>query len=312
MTAACSSGTQEGNDTSQPAEPEKISYPEKPIDFIVPFAAGGGTDLNARVIEKLAEKYLGQPVVIVNKEGAGGQVGYELIAQAKPDGYTIGYLNLPGAIQIAADRETKYDPLNSYEPIIMQVLEPKLVAVRKEAPWQTMQEYIDYAKANPGKSKAANNGPGSANELAMKMFADKAQIEVTHVPYDGAGKMMAALLGGHVDIAPLGVSEFNTNAEQLRVLAVFSKERIKELKDAPTAKEQGLDLDLSARRGIVAPKGTPQEIVNFLHDNLKKMWEDPEYIQMMEQINAIPLYMNGEDFTKRIQEEQKMIDELAK
>lgn len=319
LVSACSGGSkkevkQEAKQTETKPKAEEtkqaLKYPEKPIEIIVPFAPGGGTDLNARIIEKFAEKYLGTSVAVINKEGAGGQVGYELLAGAKPDGYTIGYINLPGMVRIAVDRKTKYDPLNSYEPIIMQVLEPKLVAVRKDAQWKTLKELIDYAKKNPGKLKAANNGPGSANELVMLAFATYAGIELTHIPYDGSGKMRAALLGGHVDMAPLGVSEFMTDKEQLRPLAVFTPERVKELPDVPTAKEQGLDLDLSARRGLAAPKGTPQEIVKYLHDNLKKMWEDPEYIKMMEKAGATPLYMGPEDFKKRIQEEQKMYLEI--
>lgn len=274
-------------------------YPNRPINVIVPFNPGGGSDLNARVIALFAEKYLGQPIAIINKPGAGGEIGYTYLAKANPDGYTIGYTNLPGALQVPIERDAQYT-MDDFEPIFGQVLEPKLLAVSADSPWQTYEDLIEYAKGNPGKLVVANNGPGSHNELVVKGWTMYAGIEANHVPFDGAGPMKIAIFGGHADVMPVGISEIDA---QVRPLLQFSEERNELVPDVPTSYEMGLELDLQARRCIQAPKGTPPEIVEYLIEAFRAMYNDPDYIKEMEKSGAIPVFLEPDEVRASIDRE---------
>ena len=169
-------------------------YPKQAINLIVPYAAGAGTDTNARVIGKYAVKYLGVPVTVINKPGAAGAVGYDQLATAKPDGYTIGYTNLPNMVQVVLEGIVKFR-IEDFSPIVGQVKENKVITVAKKSPFKTIEELIKYARQNPGKLTAATNGPGSHNESVVKTFCAKAGIKVLMVPFKGDGAMKIALLG---------------------------------------------------------------------------------------------------------------------
>jgi tripartite-type tricarboxylate transporter receptor subunit TctC len=282
------------------------SYPEKAIKIIVPYKPGGGTDINARVIDKFAKKFLGVPIAIINKPGSGGAIAFTELFKAKPDGYTIGYTNLPGYIMLAMDSQVAFSA-HSYEPIAGQVYAPKFLVVKKDSEFKTVDQLIEYAKKNPTKIIAANNGPRSHNELVMLAFEMFANLELTHVPFDGSGPMKAAILGGHAHIASIAPDEFT---DYVRPLMIFAKKRFQEFPDVPTSFEKGLKLDMAARRPLQAPKGTPPECLKYLAEKFRAMFNDPEYIADMKKTGAIPDYSSPEELKEIIDNEVEFYKEF--
>lgn len=270
--------------------------PAKPYNAIVPFAAGGGTDQNMRVMAMFSEKYLGQSMAVINKGGAGGLLGYVEIANAQPDGSTLGIFAFPGAAQASlSDNEFTLDKVT---PLFVQVTEPKFVAVAHDSPFATMEELIGYARENPGKLVAANNGAGSSNEIAMVALGLWGDMEFVNLGFDGAGPMKIGVLGGHADLMPVGATEID---EQLRPLMVFGQTRHPDYPDVPTSYELGIELDVTAHRIIAAPAGTPQEIIDYLMDGFNKMNADPEYQEAMKKTGAQTAFITGEELEQVIQ-----------
>lgn len=278
-------------------------YPKQAVTLIVPYAAGAGTDNNARVIGKYAVKYLGVPVTVVNKPGAAGAVGYAQLATAKPDGYTIGYTNLPNLVQVVQEGVVKFK-LEDFTPIIGQVKENKVIAVAKKSPFKTIEELIQYAKQNPGKLTAATNGPGSHNESVVKTFCAKAGINVLMAPFKGDGAMKIALLGTEgVDFMSIAVSGFDF--AQFRPLVVFDKTRDPEMQGVPTTFEKGFNLAMSSSRVLQAPKGTSPEAIGFLEERFKKMFADPEYLEDMKRGGGGAKMLTAAEVARLIQQERE-------
>ena len=278
-------------------------YPRQAITLIVPYAAGAGTDNNARVIGKYAVKYLGVPVTVINKPGAAGAVGYAQLATAKPDGYTIGYTNLPNMVQVVLEGIVKFRT-EDFTPIIGQVKENKVITVAKKSPFKTIEELIQYAKQNPGKLTAATNGPGSHNESVVKTFCSKAGIKVLMAPFKGDGAMKIALLGTEgVDLMSIAVSGFDF--AQFRPLMVFDKIRDPDMPDVPTTFEKGFNLAMSSSRVLQAPKGTPQEAIGYLEERFKMMFADPEYLGDMKRGGGGAKMLTSAEVAKLIQQEKE-------
>lgn len=280
---------------------ENSPYPAGPISIIVPYAAGSATDVNARVIEKFAAKYLGVPVAIINKPGAGGAVGYTELANAKPDGYTIGYTNLPNMVQLALAGNVQFK-IEDFTPIIGQVKENKIIAVTTKSKFNSIDELVDYAKKNPESLIAATSGPGSHNELVLNAFAAKAGIKMILVPFKGDSAMKAALLGDHAQVMASGTSGFD--AVQFKPLMICSANRDEDMPDVPTSFEKGFNLDMAASRVIQAPKDVPAEVVAFLEEKLKLMFADPEYLEDMKKVGAKSKMLTREEVGKLIVQEK--------
>jgi tripartite-type tricarboxylate transporter receptor subunit TctC len=272
-------------------------YPEDPVELIVAYSAGGGTDTGARMLVKAASKYIPQPLVVVNKPGAGGETGFTALAKAKPDGYTIGFINPPSTVLLPVMRKTGYQ-MSDFKLIINIVLDPGVLAVRAESPYKTLDDFINAAKENPGRLTISNAGVGSDAHMSIIDFADKAGIEVNPVPFKGAAPARTAALGGHVDAVVMKVGEAKTyvQSKQARVLAVMSDKRVESFPDVPTFKEKGLNVLMAASRGIAGPKDMPDSVARYLHDKLKQTIEDPEFIQMMEKTGIGISYMGPEDY----------------
>ena len=283
------------------------SYPEKPISIIVPYAPGGSTDVNARIIEKYAPGYLGVPIAIINKPGAGGAVGYTELATSKPDGYTIGYTNLPNMVQLVLEGNVHFK-IEDFEPIAGQVKENKLIAVSMKSPFKTIEDLVEYAKANPGKLNGATSGPGSHNEMVLKSFCTKADIDMVLVPFKGDSGMKTALMGDHAQVMAIGTSGFDS--EQFRALLLFSTEKDDDFPGLPTSFDKGYDLDMASSRVLQAPKGTPQEMLTALEDKFKKMFADPDYIADMKKAGAKPKMLNRDEVAKLIQQEKGFLQNL--
>jgi tripartite-type tricarboxylate transporter receptor subunit TctC len=282
-------------------------YPTRPINLIVAFPPGGSTDIGARVIAGIAEKIIGQPIVVVNKGGAGGQVGWTELARAKPDGYTIGFLNLPATNTTILDpeRQAIFND-GSFSPIANQVLDPGVVWVAAESPFKTMKDVIDAAKTKPGTVRAATTGILSDDHLAILMVEEAnpgATFRLVHLL--GSAAQVKETLGGNIDVSFDNVGSIVTQVKggKVRVLAVMDTERSKFLPDVPTMKELGMpNVISSSTRGIAGPKGMDPAVVKKLQDVLSKAMTDPDHIKRLEDAGLAIKTMVGADYDKYYKE----------
>ena len=278
------------------------NFPRKAIQMIVAFPAGGSTDIGARIVAAAAEKEFGQPVVVVNKAGAGGQIGFTEAARARPDGYTLCFLNLPGINTITLDPERKAAfTIDSFVPVVNQVLDPGLVWVKGDSPYKTLADLIDAAKKNPGKLSACTTGILSDDHLAILMMQEATGAEFRIVHFDGGAQQITGVMGGHVDVAfdNVGGVFKRIRSGELRGLAVLDNERSKFLPDVPTAKELGFPTIISSStRGIAVQKGTPKDVIAALEKGLLKAMQNPDHVQKLEEVGLGFKPMVGAEYAK--------------
>jgi tripartite-type tricarboxylate transporter receptor subunit TctC len=258
-------------------------YPQRPITLVVPSAPGGTTDFTARLISEPLSRALGQPVVVDNKAGAAGNIGNQLVAKAKPDGHTLlvsysGYhVGNPHLFKQAG-----WDPIKDFAPVAMVTRAPQIIVVKSGLPVNTLQEFISYAKANPGKLNYASSGNGSIQHIAAALFSQLTATNITHVPYKGAGPALQDLLGGTVDMfitTPASV-QAQITAGKIKALAVTSQARLSSLPNVPTANEAGLKgFELDSWFAIYAPAGTPADVVQQLNTEIGKILKNPEIVK---------------------------------
>ncbi len=268
---------------------QAADYPSHAISLIVPFAAGGPTDVVARTLGVEMGKVLGQPVVVENKLGAGGTIAASYVANAKPDGYTFFIHHNGMATATALYTNLKYDPLTSFEYIGEVVDVPMTLLARKDFPPNTMQEFIEYAKKNGEKINLANAGPGAVSQLCGSLLQQALGVKFTTVPYQGTAPAMAALLGGQVDVLCDQTTQTipQITAKNVKFYGVTTLNRIKKLPDAPTLNEQGLkDFEVKVWHGIYAPKGTPPEATAKFNAALKAALKSPAFTEKMEALGA--------------------------
>ena len=268
-------------------------YPERPITMIVAYSAGGGTDVAARSLVPFIEANLGASITVVNRPGAGGEVGFTELSQAEPDGYTIGFLNTPNLVTIAIERETRYT-LESFAPIANVIEDPGGFQVRTESPFATLDELIVYARDNPNAVTYGTTGIGSDDHLAALTLQRQAGIEMTHVPFPGAAAVRAALLGGHITLGVFNMGEAVTYAEEglVRPLGQMAEERWQGMPEVPTFRELGYDIVQGSNRGIGAPAGVPDEILQQIASAIEDAIDDPEF-QAVAAEQALPLRFLG-------------------
>lgn len=256
------------------------AYPTQPIKLIVPFPPGGPTDALARRLAQSLTEPLGQTVIVENKSGAGGNIGSEFVAYAKPDGYTILFgTSGPLAINISMYKKLRYDPRTSFAPIIRIGHLPNILVVNPSVPAKNLNELIAYAKAHPDKLSYASSGNGASSHLAGVLFNEMAGTHILHIPYRGTGPALNDLLGGQVSMAFTDILTAlpHIKNETLRPIGLASAERSAALPDLPTLAEEGLKgYDVSVFFGIVAPKDTPAPIVDKLNAAFKHAMQDPE------------------------------------
>ena len=275
-------------------------FPSRPINLIVMATAGGPTDIAARILGGIAEKLIGQPIVIVNKVGAGGQVGWTELARAKPDGYTIGFIIMPGTNTVILDpeRQAIFNE-TSFVHIVNHVLDPGVIWVDAKSPHKTLKDLFAAAKAAPGTLRAATTGILSDDHLNILISEEAADIKFRLVHLDGAANQLKETLGGNIDVSfdNVGSVVKPLKSGQIRVLAITDPERSKFLPDVPTTKELGYPTIISSStRGLAAPKGTPDAIVKKLGDVLKKAMDDPEHQKKMEEQGLGVKPMLGPEF----------------
>ena len=249
-------------------------FPVRPVQLIIPFAPGD-TDSMLRPITDRMGEFLDQPVVMSYKPGAGGAIGAALVASSKPDGYTVVGTSA-GSIVVAplANKDLKYT-LESFTPVASISAGGFLFVVKSDSPFKSLADLANYSKQNPGKISYSSSGSLGITHLLAEILSKEAALEWNHIPYQGGGPAIAALLGGHVDFSStaIGSSQTNIKAEKLRALAVIEDARLKVLPDVPTLKELGYQLGSPALYGILVPKGTPQEVVDTLYGAVKKVFD---------------------------------------
>ena len=286
-------------------------YPTKPITFVIPYPAGGSTDLTGRAMANAAKKYLGQPLICENKSGGGGTVGPSLVLSKPPDGYTIGISS--GAVTIAYHMgKLNFNPLEDTTPIIRYTSYVFGMVVRADAPWKTMQEFVKYAKENPGRVTYGTPGVGTNPHLAMEELGIITGIKLVHMPFKGGAEAATALLGGHID----AVSDSTSwgpmvDAGKFRLLVTYSAQRMPRYPDVPTLKEAGFNMVYSSPLFLIGPKGISKPIVTKLHDAFKKSLDDPDYLSILKKFDMSLNYLGPEDLDIAIRQESDQIKRVV-
>jgi tripartite-type tricarboxylate transporter receptor subunit TctC len=271
------------------------AWPERPLTMIVAFPPGGGTDVAARTLARFLERDLGQPVVVLNRAGAGGEIGWGELARARPDGLTIGFINTPNIVTIPIERQARYR-LEDFAPVANIVDDPGAFFVPPDSPHRTLADLITYARANPERVTYGTTGIGSDDHLAALAFERLAGVRLTHVPFAGAAQVRNAILGRQITLASMNVGEGIADARQgqLRALGQMGERRWGEMADLPTFREQGFDVVQGSMRGLAAPAGVPRDVLDRLAVAVRRTMEDAEFRQLATQ-QALPLRFLGPD-----------------
>jgi len=267
-------------------------FPARPIRLVVPFPAGGGTDVVARAVAPKMSEVLGQVVVIDNRAGAGGNVGAELVAKAPADGYTILLAASTVAVNVTLMPNLPFDPLKDFSPIVLLLMNQSVLVVNPKLPVSSLQEFIALAKSKPGGLTYGSSGNGSGAHLAGEMFKIMAEVDLTHVPYKGAAPAMNDLIAGHIDamIIDLAVAMPQVKASKVKALAIGSAQRFESLPDVPTISEAGVPgYEISGLMGLVAPTGTPRDIIARLNEAANRSLQTPEVRQQLTALGTIPM-----------------------
>ena len=292
------------------------NYPSRPIKLIVPFGAGGSTDIVARLLADKMGPILGQAVVIENKGGAGGSIGAAEIAKSAPDGYTIGMATVSThGSNPAIMSKLPYDARKDFAPITNVMAVPSVFVVHPSVPANTMQEFIALAKKEPGKYSFASPGTGSLGHANIENFMNLAGIELLHVPYKGAGQALNDALGGQVNAMTDNLSSSLTNikAGKLRPLAVLGLKRAEVLPDVPTYTELGFpEMGDGGWFGLVAPAGTPKPIIDKLNAAAHQVMQDPDFQKKQKEIAGEGMGNTPEEFAKQIDAATERYTAVAK
>ena len=287
-------------------------YPTKPVTLIIPYPAGGSTDVTGRVWATAVKKYLGQPVIVENKGGGGGTVGPNLVISKPPDGYTVGIMASTTVTISWHMGKMNFNPIDDVKHILRYSGYLYGFVVRADAPWKTFAEYIKYAKENPGKVTYGTTGVGTGPHLAMEMISFATGMKLTHIPYKGGAECNSALLGGHVD----SVSDSTSwgplvDAGKFRLLTVYTASRSARYPDVPTLKELGIDIVFPSPLEIMGPKTLPQPIVQKIHEAFKKAMDDAEYQAVLKKYDMQNTYLNSEDCEKADKAEAEKLKDIV-
>ncbi|NGP45754.1 tripartite tricarboxylate transporter substrate binding protein [Bacillaceae bacterium SIJ1] len=315
LLSACGGATTTQGDQAQQGEATQgegnsTDYPEKQVEVVVPVAAGGASDMVSRTIAAEMEKELGVPVVVTNKAGGSGAPGMYSVRDASADGYTVGYvpveLSMLESLGLAEISPEDFTALGQLMTI------PSAITVRSDAPYSTLEEFIQYANQNPGEVNIGNSGTGSIWHIAAAAFAQAAEIDVEHVPYEGAAPAVSALMGGHIDAVTVSTSEALSGIESgdFKVLAVMSDAPDANVPDIPTLQDLGYDVNLSGWGGFVVPKETPQDIVETLQAAFKTAYDSEAFQKLLEERGMTPGYKAGGDFQSFAKEQYDYFSEI--
>jgi tripartite-type tricarboxylate transporter receptor subunit TctC len=291
---------------------QEASFPQgRTIEMTVLFPAGSSADVTARLLAEGMAKQLSTSVIVVNRPGAGGAIGYRYVAGQKPDGYSLVW-NSNSISTTYHSGQLSFD-YRAFDPVARVLIESPVLAVRSESKWHTLAEFIGDAKAQPGKLTVGNSGVGSHTHISSVALFRAAGAQVIDVPF-GAAQVVPSLLGGHIDAVvqlPAALTP-QVKSGQVRVLAALVAKRDLALPDVPTAREQGVDVALEAWRGIAVPKGTPKAVVSALESAIRKTAESPEFAEGCEKLGVHPAFMSATEFGELIAKEDTELGALMR
>jgi len=279
------------------------AYPTRPITMVVPWPAGGSTDMVMRAISEAASKHLGQPIVVDNKPGASGTLGPAVVAaNAKPDGYTLAQMPIT-VMRLPLMQKAAWDALKDFSYIVHLSGYTFGITTKSDGQFKTWAEVVAFAKANPGKVTYASPGAGTSLHIGMEQIAAHAGIQLTHVPFKGGAETNAAVLGGHTTLQADSTGwKPLVDGGQLRILALWTGERSKNWPNAPTLKELGYPFVFDSPFGIAGPKGLDATVVQKVHDAYKKALEEKPVIDMMAKYDMVPRYLDGAAYRKAVEQ----------
>ncbi len=299
-----------------PAIGGAADFPTKPIQLIIPFSPGGTVDIMGRLVSDKSAEYLGQPMVLIHKTGAGATMGINFVAKARPDGYTLGLgANSPLAVRKAIDPNLPYDPIKDLTAIALLSIGSNVVLVKADSPLNTLEKLVDYAKKNPGKVNYGTSGVGTTLHLSGELLQLAAGIQMSHVPHKGSAPCMVALLGGHIDLA---FNNYVDAVEHIKAgkvipLVVTSTQRFNELPQVPTVVEKGYpDAVMTFFLGVVGPAGLPKPITEKLSRYFQKTLDLPDVNKKIKEFGMDKAYMGPNEFGKFLQDEVAKMQNLAK
>lgn len=287
-------------------------YPDRPIEIMVGFSPGGNLDTLARAAQPFLEEYLGgAEIAVVNVPGAGGAVMNQRLANAEPDGYTLGLLSMPGVVTVLFGGDADYE-IDDYEYSGTFTFEPHSVMVGTDTPYQTGEDLLQAAREAPGTVTIGGAGIGSAAHLAVKSLERAADVSFNFIPAQGAAEMTNQVLGGHIagGVTTISGSYSYHQEEQARVLGVLANERVEVAPDIPTFAEFGAEVEWGALRGIAAPAGTPQEIMDQLTEAVRQTLEDPEFQEIAARNQMILEFRDGEGFRASVEDIYANLEEM--
>lgn len=277
----------------------QAKYPEETVTIIVPYAAGGANDIGARLLAPYLQKELGVPVVIENKPGGGGMVGAQYTLSKKPDGYTLLMASWPAMITGILMQNAPYQ-LSDFDYIGSQQEDPRMLITRPDAPFSTLEEFITFAKENPGEITIGNAGTSSSSWFAAMALEVLANIDIQDIPFGGSAEELAALLGGHTMAGSPTMSYVYAPYEEgkIIILGIMAEKRHPDFPDVPTFIEKGYNLTMSSVRGIVAPKGLPEDVLNTLREAFVNASNNPEFLSKAKEANLLLNIREGKAFEK--------------
>jgi tripartite-type tricarboxylate transporter receptor subunit TctC len=291
------------------------AFPAKPIRLVIAFPAGGPTDITMRQLADNAGKILGQPVVVENRPGAGGTLPAQLLQTSPADGYTLAQIPL-GVFRLPYTTKITWDPVKDINYVLNVTGYAFGIVVPTDSPIKNWNDFVAYAKANPGKLSYGSTGTLTSPHLTTELIAQKLNIQLNHIPYKGSSELAQAITGGHImaaadstGFAPL------VKAGKLRVLNTWGEKRLEQFPDAPTLKELGIDIVQNSPFGIGAPRDTPPDVMKKLHDAFKRAMEDPSYVQALHRYDMLPMYMDSAQYSRFAQEtfrtEKALVEKLG-
>ena len=294
------------------ADAQARKFPDREIEVMVPWAAGGATDLMVRIFAPVIQKHLGVPLLVTNKPGGAAVPGYVEAMTKRNDGQYIVAWATP-SLTVTHMQKTPYDA-NTFEPIIDIVMAPVWFLAPADSPYNNLKDLVEDAKKRPGRVNLGNAGAGGGTHMIALAFESAVGVKFNHVPHSGGGPAVTAAVAGQVDVITCGPPEGvpQLAAGQLKCLGIFSENRLKEFPDYPTAMELGYDFAMGQWRGLAALKGTDPAKIKILHDAFKAAMADPEFIKLASQSGLLLDYRNTEDFRKLIQKEDAYYMDVVK
>ena len=275
------------------------AWPERPLEIVVGFVAGGGTDLDARLVARFLEPKLGVPVVVTNRPGAGGELALATVARARPDGHVLGTTNMPGFLTIPIERQAQFR-LDDFAPIANLVTDPSAISAHAAGPFRSLADVIERARAAPDTVTYASPGTGTDDHLQLVLLQQAAGVRLSHVVYQGDPQLRTALLGRQVDVIGLNLGPVTAAPENIRVLSQGGATRSRFRPDVPTLRELGYPVEMASERGLVTAAGTPPAVLARLRAAVAEVARDPEFVRVLESRFTEPAFEPGEAWFARL------------